>query len=197
MLARIATRFPERAEDFAAGLSLGSELRESVHWSTAEPCSFIEHGDQRRPPSTAQRRPSAAILSPHWYFMAHRINISRAFAISAWLGALLNAPGAHAADAVLPPHVRAQIPPEWPQSSHSDRDIDVVVVVTVAADGSVLDAHVDDSAGADYDNAAIAAVKHWQFEPATRNGLAIPARVRALVHFELPAHEAAPIANPP
>ena len=67
MLARIATRFPARAEDFAAGLSLGSELRESDQWSTAGPCSFIERGDQRRPPSTAQRRPSAAILSPHWY----------------------------------------------------------------------------------------------------------------------------------
>jgi len=129
--------------------------------------------------------------------MAHRINISRAFAISASLCTLLNPASARAAGAVLPPHVRAQIPPEWPQSSHSDRDIDVVVVVTVAADGSVLDAHVDDSAGADYDAAAIAAVKHWQFDPATRNGLAIPARVRALVHFELPAHEPAPIANSP
>ena len=129
--------------------------------------------------------------------MAHRISISRAFGVAAWLCALLGAAGAQAADSVVPPHVRAQIPPEWPQSSHSDHDIDVVVVVTVAADGSVLDAHVDDSAGADYDNAAIAAVKHWQFDPALRNGLAVPARVRALVHFELPAHEATPIPNPP
>jgi TonB family protein len=73
----------------------------------------------------------------------------------------------------------------------ADRDVDVVVIVTVAADGAVLDAHVDDSMGADYDQAAIAAVKRWQFEAATRNGKPIPARVRALVHFA-PVSAAAP-----
>src|SRR6187402_246146 len=101
----------------------------------------------------------------------------------------------HAADAIVPPHVRSQVAPEWPANVPADRDVDVVVVVTVAADGAVLDAHVDDSVGADYDRAAIDAVKHWQFEPATRNGQPIPARVRALVHFA-PA-TAVPSAVPP
>jgi len=95
------------------------------------------------------------------------------------------------------PHVRTQVAPDWPKSAHSEHDVDLVVIVTVAADGTVLDAHVDDSAGADYDDAAIAAVKHWQFDAATRNGRAVPARVRALVHFELPAHESTPAPNPP
>jgi iron complex outermembrane receptor protein len=129
--------------------------------------------------------------------MLHRINPSRASGVAACLCALLTALHARAADTVLPPHVRTQIAPEWPQKSVSDHDVDVVVVVTVAADGAVLDAHVDDSAGADYDAAAIDAVKRWQFEPATRNGRAIPARVRALVHFELPAHEPTPTVPAP
>src|SRR6187549_2032557 len=96
---------------------------------------------------------------------------------------LLITSSALGADPIVPPHVRSQTAPEWPANVPADRDIDVVVVVTVAADGAVLDAHVDDSVGADYDRAAIDAVKHWQFEPATRNGQPIPARVRALVHF--------------
>jgi len=90
---------------------------------------------------------------------------------------------AHAADVIVPPHVREQVAPVWPASVAADHDTDVVVVVTVAADGAVLDAHVDDSAGVEFDRAAIDAVKHWQFEPGMRNGKPIPARVRALVHF--------------
>ena len=108
---------------------------------------------------------------------------------------LLNASHSLAAEAIVPPHVRSQTAPEWPANVPADHDIDVVVVVTVAADGAVLDAHVDDSVGADYDRAAIDAVKHWQFEPARRNGQPIPARVRALVHFAPAA--AAPTAVPP
>jgi TonB family protein len=105
---------------------------------------------------------------------------------------------AQAADALVPPHVLSQTAPEWPANLPADHDVDVIVIVTVAADGAVLDAHVDDSVGADYDQAAINAVKHWQFEPATRNGKPIPARVRALVHFApLSATKAAPLPAEP
>ncbi len=106
----------------------------------------------------------------------------------------LFASGAFAADAIVPPHVRSQLAPVWPEHVAADHDVDVIVIVTVAADGSVLDAHVDDSVGAEYDHAAIEAVKRWQFEAATRNGRPIPARVRALVHF---APAAPPTALPP
>jgi iron complex outermembrane receptor protein len=106
------------------------------------------------------------------------------------LAALAAPSRARAADTIVPPHVRTQVAPTWPANVPNDHDLDVIVIVTVAADGTVLDAHVDDSVGADYDNAAIAAVKHWQFDAATRNGQPIPARVRALVHFETPAHAA-------
>jgi TonB family protein len=113
------------------------------------------------------------------------------------LCALSSARLAAAADTIVPPHVHSQTAPQWPANAQNDHDVDVVVIVTVAADGTVLDAHVDDSAGAEYDAAAVDAVKHWQFDPATRNGRPIPARVRALVHFELAAHAPLPVPNPP
>jgi iron complex outermembrane recepter protein len=125
--------------------------------------------------------------------MFRRMLLARPLAAIFCLGSLLLVGVAQAADAIVPPHVRSQIAPEWPANVTPDHDIDVVVVVTVAADGAVLDAHVDDSAGADYDQAAIAAVKRWQFEPATRNGRPIPARVRALVHFARNAAPSAPL----
>ncbi len=125
--------------------------------------------------------------------MLHRTSLfSAVSALALGFAALLHGAPALAADTIVPPHVRVQTPPTWPQNAPNDHDLDVIVIVTVAADGTVLDAHVDDSMGADYDNAAIEAVKHWQFDPATRNAQPIPARVRALVHFETPKHEPAP-----
>jgi len=115
--------------------------------------------------------------------MFHRRSLARPLRVAICLGSLMIARGALGADAIVPPHVRSQTAPEWPANAPTDHDIDVVVVVTVASDGTVLDAHVDDSVGVGYDRAAIDAVKRWQFEPATRNGQPIPARVRALVHF--------------
>jgi len=131
--------------------------------------------------------------------MFHRQLLARPLgAVACWVS-LLIAGAAQAADAIVPPHVNSRTAPEWPANVPADRDIDVVVIVTVAADGTVLDAHVDDSVGVEYDHAAIEAVKHWQFEPATRNGQPIPARVRALVHFAPVAAAPAPLppAEPP
>ena len=131
--------------------------------------------------------------------MFHRQLLARPLgAVACWVS-LLIAGAAQAADAIVPPHVNSRTAPEWPANVPADRDIDVVVIVTVAADGTVLDAHVDDSVGVEYDHAAIEAVKHWLFEPATRNGQPIPARVRALVHFAPVAAAPAPLppAEPP
>jgi iron complex outermembrane recepter protein len=138
-------------------------------------------------------------------FMRHRCSFfsrtrpnGRALGAALCLTVCIGTSHAQAADTIVPPHVRTQVAPAWPANVPNDHDLDVIVIVTVAADGTVLDAHVDDSMGADYDNAAIDAVKHWQFEAATRNGQPIPARVRALVHFETPAHapQAAPVPTP-
>ena len=131
--------------------------------------------------------------------MAFFRSFARALGVSGLLYGVLLSRDARAADAIVPPHVRLQAAPSWPAGVAADHDVDVIVIVTVAADGTVLDAHVDDSVGAEYDRAAVDAVKHWEFEPATRNGQPIPARVRALVHFApaAVASEPLPPAEPP
>jgi len=65
----------------------------------------------------------------------------------------------------------------------SDHDADVIVIVTVAADGTVLSAHVDDELSPELAEAAVDTIKHWLFSPAQRNGQAIAAKVKARVHF--------------
>ena len=57
---------------------------------------------------------------------------------------------------------------------------------------------MDDSVGADYDAAAIDAVEALAVRAGdAQRSHAIPARVRALVHFELAAHAPPPLPNPP
>ncbi|HWZ92940.1 MAG TPA: TonB family protein, partial [Polyangiaceae bacterium] len=127
------------------------------------------------------------------------------------LCAVVHARSARAAEAVTPPTVVEQVAPEWPDPPQ-DHDIDVPVVVTVAADGSVSDVVADSNAGAEYAAAAVAAVRRWKFTPALRAGAPVASRVRALVHFvaappkvvepaasptDLPLVESRPAPSPP
>ena len=70
----------------------------------------------------------------------------------------------------------------------------VVLIVDVAADGSVSAAKIDRSAGdARLDAAALDAVKQWKFEPAMKDGKPVPGRVRVPVEFALDGDHAAPV----
>jgi iron complex outermembrane recepter protein len=62
----------------------------------------------------------------------------------------------------------------------------VVTLVTVDASGQVTGAEVVESGGAAFDAAALEAVKRWKFQPATRDGAPIPARIRIPFRFEPP-----------
>ncbi len=66
----------------------------------------------------------------------------------------------------------------------------VVLIVDVAADGSVSKAVVEraEPAGV-FDAAALESVKTWKFSPAVKDGTAMPSRVRVPVMFD-------PIGNP-
>jgi iron complex outermembrane recepter protein len=64
--------------------------------------------------------------------------------------------------------------------------LSVLTLVTVDAQGSVTSAEVLESGGALFDAAALEAVKRWKFEPATRDGVPIPARIRIPFRFEPP-----------
>jgi iron complex outermembrane recepter protein len=107
---------------------------------------------------------------------------------------------ARAADDVIPPAVLQQTSPEWP-GAPQDHDVDLPVVVTVAADGTVVDAVADGSLGSEYAAEAVGTVKQWKFSPALRGGKAVASRVRALVRFvarsNAPSGSVPPLAAPP
>jgi TonB family protein len=63
----------------------------------------------------------------------------------------------------------------------------VTLRLSVSADGSVIDAQVENSSGSSaLDQAAIAWVKeHWRYTPATHDGTAVPATTEAAIRFDL------------
>ena len=63
----------------------------------------------------------------------------------------------------------------------------VTLRLSVAADGSVVDATVENSSGSSaLDQAAIEWVKsHWRYTPATHNGVAVATTTEAAVRFDL------------
>ncbi len=91
------------------------------------------------------------------------------------------------APALTPPRVLHSVAPIYPVShlSHGEHPT-VVLKATILADGAITEMQIEHSAGKDFDDAAIAAVKQWTFEPARREGEAIASRVSVAVHFELP-----------
>ena len=64
---------------------------------------------------------------------------------------------------------------------------DVVLAITITTTGTVEAAEVVESRGAALDAAAIAAVKQWTFNPATRGGFPIKAHTHISFHFDAPA----------
>jgi iron complex outermembrane receptor protein len=88
-----------------------------------------------------------------------------------------------------PPHLLSSPPPRYPEGREGEHPT-VVLRVTISARGRVTDVVVEHSAGEDFDDAAVAAVQDWQFEPARRGDDPVPARTRLAVHFEPPTVEA-------
>lgn len=76
--------------------------------------------------------------------------------------------------------------------------VTVALLVTVARDGSVQDAKPAEPGDPTLDQAALDAVRRWSFTPATRNGVAVAARIRVLVPLvAAPTESAAAVAAPP
>jgi TonB family protein len=84
---------------------------------------------------------------------------------------------------LTPPHVLTFVEARRPDGVGDDGaavDLDL----TIAADGSLTDAKVAVSAGPAWDEAALAAVRAFTFEPAHRGDRAVPARIRYRYTFE-------------
>lgn len=96
-------------------------------------------------------------------------------------------PAAPASD-VTPPTVKTHVDAVYPPSSLAERAHgDVVLALTVDADGHVSKVDVIESGRPEFDEAAIVAARQWTFVPAARAGRPIPSRIRVPFHFAPPA----------
>ncbi len=94
---------------------------------------------------------------------------------------------------IVPPRPVTPIHADYPQGATGDAV--VVLVITVASDGSVRGARVVDGAEP-FASAAIAASAGWRFEPATRDDKPFAAAIRAEIRFSAPAPQAVEPAAP-
>jgi iron complex outermembrane recepter protein len=97
-------------------------------------------------------------------------------------------PDAAAAQDVTPPTVITHVDAQYPPSARAARAHgDVMLALTVDADGHVSKVDVLESGGKDLDEAAIVAARQWTFVPAKRNGKPLASRIRVPFHFAPPA----------
>jgi TonB family protein len=104
-------------------------------------------------------------------------------------------------DATTPPSLKMHPDPVYPPDALRDRvEGSVGLEITIDEAGAVVDARVTQPAGHGLDEAALAAVKQWTFEPAKKNGqparaivqLAIPFQLAAMAPTSTPAPATAP-----
>jgi TonB family protein len=89
--------------------------------------------------------------------------------------------------ALTPPALTGTIDPGYPDSARGTQAEPVITLeVTISAAGEVTDARVVSEPRADFDALAVAAMRAARFEPARRNGTAIPARIRFQLGFRMP-----------
>jgi len=82
---------------------------------------------------------------------------------------------------------RAMNPPKYPPEENR-RGIEgtTILIVSIDANGGVLDVEVERSSGnRNLDRAAVAAAKRWRFNAEVRDGKKIASRVRVPVEFKL------------
>src|SRR5579872_1757908 len=105
---------------------------------------------------------------------------------------------AQAAPEVVPPIVVHHVDAVYPPSALGERKhADVVLTVTVDADGHVSKVDVVESGGQDLDEAAVVAAREWTFVPAMRAGKPVASRIRVPFHFAPPAPPPQIVAPPP
>jgi TonB family protein len=133
--------------------------------------------------------------------MTFRIRIALRIALAAAVGVTALARAAHgeespppaaAAPALTPPKLTKFIPAQAPESAGTPprtEPVEVDVEITIDATGTVTEARVPAPAGealAPFEAAAVAACKQFVFEPARRDGKAIPSRIKYRYVFEPP-----------
>lgn len=130
--------------------------------------------------------------------------ISVFFVVSAAASALVTTtahaqqPAPAAPDEVAPPTVVTHVDAQYPPSARAARKHgDVMLALTVDADGHVSKVDVLESGGADLDEAAVIAARQWTFVPAKKNGKPLASRIRVPFHFAPPAAPPELVGPPP
>ena len=102
-------------------------------------------------------------------------------------GTARSAPGAVAATDQPAVALENMPPPRYPvEAAQSGVTGQVILIVSVAADGSVTDVEVERATPAGvFDAGTVEAARQWKFTPAMENGKAVPGRVRVPVTFAL------------
>jgi TonB family protein len=106
--------------------------------------------------------------------------------------------GVIAQSGLVPPELSQGAIPDYPESKKAAAEsASVTLSLTIGADGAVEEANVTTSAGAEFDEAALAAAKKLAFKPATRDGKPIAARIpyRFDFAYEPPAPAPPPAAD--
>src|SRR6478735_12474714 len=104
-------------------------------------------------------------------------------------------PNASDAPALVPPKVVESVDPSYPEAKRkSGEAASFALTLSIDRTGQVTDVAVAESAGPEFDEAAINAARSLRFEPAQKNGEAVPAKIRYVFDFKLapPAEPAAP-----
>ncbi|HEX4447991.1 MAG TPA: TonB family protein, partial [Polyangiaceae bacterium] len=97
-------------------------------------------------------------------------------------------PPSATAPAVAGPVVVERVDAVYPPSALADRkQAEVVLTVTVDTEGHVPRVDVAESAGDDFDEAAMVAMRRWTFVPAMRGGKPVASRIRVPFRFAPPA----------
>lgn len=83
--------------------------------------------------------------------------------------------------------MESDLPPTYPETARRrGQQGRVVVRVNVSADGRPLSVSIEQGSGyASLDEAAVNAVEHWRFVPATRDGASVPATAEVPIRFKL------------
>jgi len=99
--------------------------------------------------------------------------------------------GEMAATSDAGPRLLHRVNPEYPASEKAGKlEGEVVVALRIDATGGVQEAHVEKSLAPAFDEAAVAAVRQWRFEPARRGGQPVAADYRITIRF-VPGSDAA------
>ncbi len=94
--------------------------------------------------------------------------------------------------ALEPPRLLEAPPPEYPPARIKEGlHPTVMIEVVLSETGQIMATKVEHSAGADFDRAALQALRSWKFAPARQGDQPVASRVHVAVHFELPLFDLA------